>query len=358
MKRLRLSWGAWQRLSAKIKRPGRRGSWHTKLGYALNGVGHSLLLRLQESSHASDLKTTQADTTIFVLGFWRSGTTLLHELLCCDSRFGFPSTYACLNPSHFLLTEKFASGKTKQAIRPMDRMAYSWASPQEDEFALLCMGAPSPYEALVVPSLMRDPAGLVDLGRRTTEEQASWQDTLRRFLRLLKIQQGGKTLILKSPPHGFKLSLLLSMFPDARFLLIERNPYEVFASNLNLWHKLLDWYAVESTVEDEIENFILEAYVLHEEAIAKRADSVVRVHYEELVADPVEQMAKLYQELRLEHFDEMRPALETYMGRVARHERNRFSLTSTQKARIDDRWGALLSAKGYSWPGDYLSLRS
>ena len=39
----------------------------------------------------------------------------------------------------------------------MDNMQYSWTSPQEDEFALLCMGAPSAYESLLVPSLMADP---------------------------------------------------------------------------------------------------------------------------------------------------------------------------------------------------------
>ena len=82
--------------------------------------------------------------------------------------FGFPSTYACMNPSHFVLTEGLASGGKgqPQTTRPMDSMSYSWASPQEDEFALFALGAPSPYESLIVPSLMRDPKWLVDLRQR------------------------------------------------------------------------------------------------------------------------------------------------------------------------------------------------
>src|SRR5690242_20802223 len=47
----------------------------------------------------------------------------------------------------FLTTEGLLQKQElKQSRRPMDDVRYSWGSPQEDEFALLCMAAPSPYE--------------------------------------------------------------------------------------------------------------------------------------------------------------------------------------------------------------------
>src|SRR5271170_7170628 len=152
-RRLRLSFGAWRRLVSKIDRDRGQLSSQSNLAYWLGGLGHSLLFRLQDASHAEALKATVPSPPIFVLGFWRSGTTLLHELLCCDSNFGFPSTYACLNPAHFLLSERWTGSRSQQQVhRPMDHLRYSWASPQEDEFALLILGAPSAYEALIVPS--------------------------------------------------------------------------------------------------------------------------------------------------------------------------------------------------------------
>ena len=213
-RRLRLSLGAWRRLVHKVDRDrSQLGLWGN-LAYRLSGLGHSLLFRLQNASYADALKVCIPPPPVFVLGFWRSGTTLLHELLCRDPQFGFPSTYACMNPSHFVLTEAWVSGSKvqQQTTRPMDRMSYSWASPQEDEFALLALGAPSPYESLIVPSLMRDPKALVDLRQRSSTEQKRWGDALQRFLLLLTLQQG-KTIVLKSPPHGFKLPLLLRSFP-------------------------------------------------------------------------------------------------------------------------------------------------
>ena len=42
---------------------------------------------------------------IFIIGHWRTGTTLLHEFLILDERHSFPTTYDCMSPNHFLLTQ-------------------------------------------------------------------------------------------------------------------------------------------------------------------------------------------------------------------------------------------------------------
>jgi hypothetical protein len=337
---------------------------HNNLAYWLGGLGHSWLFQLQNASHADALRSAIPAPPIFVLGFWRSGTTLLHELLCRDPKFGFPSTYACMNPSHFMLTEALASGGKgqPQTTRPMDGMSYSWASPQEDEFALFALGAPSPYESLIVPSLMRDPKWLLDLRQRGSIEQRRWGELFQRFLRLLTVQQG-KRMVFKSPSHGFKFPLLLSMFPQARYVIIERNPYEVFASNLKLWRTLLNLYAVESSSCNEIEQFVLAAYLMHEEAIVEGmemadASRLACVRYEALATDPIAEMERLYEELKLGSFERVRARTEEYLANSAGYTRNRFTLSSEQKARVEDSWGPLIKAKGYCWPEQYLSLAS
>lgn len=362
--RLRLSRDAWRRLAPRIDAARALVNPGTRLLYSAAGAKNSLLAKLQTLSHAEALEKVQVPPPIFLLGFWRSGTTFLHELFCCDARFGFPSTYACMNPAHFLLTERaFQKGvKPQPTRRAMDNMQYSWTSPQEDDFALLCMGAPSPYEALIVPSRMANPQGLVDWRGRSGEEQERWAHSLQLFLRLLTVQQG-KPMVLKSPAHGFKLPLLPSLFPGARFVIIERNPYEVFASNLKLWQTLLDRYSLESTSLEEIESFVLAAYRIHEEAITEglRAlgpGTVARVRYEDLVAGPFRQVQRIYSELELAGFETARPALEQHIARVSAHQRNRFVLSTAQKAAVDEQWGPIIRDKGYTWPEEWVSLKS
>lgn len=331
--------------------------------YSAASATNSLLAKMQSVAHGEALEKAKVPPPIFLLGFWRSGTTFLHELFCCDARFGFPSTYACMNAAHFLLTEQgFHKRRGKQeAYRPMDNMQYSWTSPQEDEFALLCMGAPSAYESLLVPSLMADPQTLLDLRRRSPEEQERWKQTFDLLLRELTVQQN-KPMVLKSPTHGFKFPFLPSSFPRSRFVIIERNPYEVFASNLKLWKTLLEMYSLESFSSEQIETFVLAAYLAHEEAIAEGVrklapGTVSRVRYEDLVADPLREMKRVYSEVELGGFEDARTAMEHYIASVSGHQRNRLALSPEQKAAVDELWGSLIREKGYAWPDEWLTLK-
>ncbi|MBS1850199.1 MAG: sulfotransferase [Acidobacteria bacterium] len=360
-KTLRLSREAWTSLSRKVDPQKSRLNWKTRLGYGWNGAIHSLLGDIQKRSHAEALQLVQPEPPVFILGFWRSGTTFLHELLCCDPQFGFPSTYACLNPSHFLLSESWTRNQNQRTTqRAMDAMTYSWASPQEDEFALLALGATSPYEALLVPSLMRDAETLLDLRTRSREDQVRWGETLQHFLKLLTLQQK-KPLVLKSPSHGFRLPALQGLFPEARYILIERNPYEVFASNLKLWRTLVGQYGWEQWRPEEIENFILRAYVLHEEIVSQQAEQggakfMARVRYEDLVADPLQELEKLYVTLEIPAWPAAQERIRPYLAQVAGHKRNRFEISSAQKARVDTAWGEWIAKKQYLWPEQYIRL--
>jgi omega-hydroxy-beta-dihydromenaquinone-9 sulfotransferase len=361
--RLRLSRDTWRRISSKIDQSRSIADYKTRVQYSVASATNSLLAKMQSVAHAEALEKTKVSPPIFLLGFWRSGTTFLHELFCCDPRFGFPSTYACMNSAHFLLTEQgFHKRRGKQeAYRPMDNMQYSWTSPQEDEFALLCMGAPSPYEALLVPSLMSDPQMLLDLRHRSAEEQDRWKRTIQLFLRELTVQQS-KPMVLKSPTHGFRFPLLPSIFPESQFVIIERNPYEVFASNLKLWETLLEMYSLESASSEQIEKFVLAAYLIHEEAITEgthqiSSEKLARVRYEDLVDDPLREMKRIYSELKLPGYEDARPSIESYIASVAGHQRNRLVLSPAQKNSVDEMWGALIRDKGYGWPDNWLTLK-
>jgi hypothetical protein len=120
-RRLRLPLPAWRCLAQKLDPQRSSLTWRTRLLYALSGATHSALTRIQDLSYADALKAAVPSPPIFLLGFWRSGTTFLHELISCDPRFGFPSTYACLNPAHFLLTGEWIRKQEQPQSRcPMD----------------------------------------------------------------------------------------------------------------------------------------------------------------------------------------------------------------------------------------------
>jgi omega-hydroxy-beta-dihydromenaquinone-9 sulfotransferase len=358
-RKFRLLLEAWRPIIQKVDLTRSRVSWFTRASYWWSAAVHTTLNRIQRKSHEQAIADAVPLPPIFILGFWRSGTTFLHELLCSNPRFGFPSTYACLNPSNFLLTEKMSTGGTQvETKRAMDEVRYTWHSPQEDEFALLCLGAPSPYQALLAPSLMNMPEPLLDLRSRSEQDQECWSGTLAYFLKLLTIQQS-KPMVLKSPTHGFRLPLLASMYPQALFVVIERNPYEVFASNLKLWRTLLEEYSLEEYADVNIDKFVLDAYLRHEVILREGFGQLGRkatVRYEDLVARPLDETERVYRELQLGDFSEARQHIEKYMSRVAGHRRNRFEISSSQKQSVDRSWGEFIRSKGYAFPGEYMTV--
>ncbi|HEV2396681.1 MAG TPA: sulfotransferase [Candidatus Sulfotelmatobacter sp.] len=359
--RLRLLLGTWKSLVRQIDPGATRLTRRMHALYWTSSAAQSLLQLIQNRSFADQLVTTVPPAPLFILGFWRSGTTLLHELLCCDTRFGFPSTYACLNPAHFLLSERWIQSRSNERVRrPMDNLRYSWASPQEDEFALLALGAPSAYQALLVPSLMRSASQLLWLRERPRNDEDLWWTRFHHFLKLLTIQQG-KAMVLKSPTHGYRLQILQQRFPESRYVLIQRNPYEVFASNMKLWRTLVARYGLECCSDSQLEEFILAAYVLHHaivsEGIQRAAPgSFAVVRYEDLVASPLDQISRVYSALGLRDFEGARPRMDGYLAKVSGHTRNHLMLSSTQRTAVDLAWGDIIREEGYSWSDCHVDL--
>ncbi|MGW8257800.1 MAG: sulfotransferase family protein, partial [Thermoguttaceae bacterium] len=177
---------------------------------------------------------------LFVIGHWRSGTTLLHELLVLDSRHTFPDTYACFAPNHFLVSSWFFKPMLKFLLpsrRPMDNMAAGWDRPQEDEFALCNMGAPSPYLTAVFPNRPPQDQEYLDFQGLDTKGLHRWKSKLLWFLQCLTFRNP-KRIVLKSPPHTCRIKTLLELFPKAKFVHIVRDPYVIFLSTINLWKRL------------------------------------------------------------------------------------------------------------------------
>src|SRR5262245_1259036 len=133
------------------------GRMHIVVSAVIFSFMNSLLNAVQRVIYGRSIAQVGLAPPIFIIGHWRSGTTFLHELLARDPAFAAPSTYECICPGHFHLTEwLFARfDYLIPATRPMDDMKLSWRTPQEDEFALLNMGLPSPYQELAFPNHRR-----------------------------------------------------------------------------------------------------------------------------------------------------------------------------------------------------------
>lgn len=292
---------------------------------------------------------------LFVLGHWRTGTTLLHELLILDDRFSTPTTHDCFMPCHSLVSERFFKeylGFLMPNKRPMDNMAAGWDRPQEDEFALCLLGEPSTYTDIAFPNRPPLSPGALDLSGLTPREKAHWKRTLERFVKTLAVRDP-RRLVLKSPPHTARIPELLELFPDAKFVHIRRDPYTLFASTMNLWMSLAKSHGLQTPrggeqLEEKVYRefrTITERYLATKDMIP--AGHLVEVRYEEFVKDLVGGMQHVYDGLQLDDFETVQPKIEAYAARTRTYETNKYTMTDSQRAAITTRWGDLIAKLGY-----------
>jgi LPS sulfotransferase NodH len=308
---------------------------------------NSLLTLLQELVFRRSLAESELHgPPVFVVGHWRSGTTLLHELLVKDERFSSPSTFQCFAPQHFLVSEWFFRRFANWLLpdkRPMDNMAAGWDRPQEDEFALLSLGMPSPYRRIAFPNEGPVDMDYLDLDSVPVEDQTRWLTALRRFL-LSVSSVTGRPLIVKSPTHTGRIGQLAREFPDAKFIHITRDPRALFPSTCRLWQGLDDVQALQSPNNEGIEDYVVQClrrmYSAHH-AQRKTFDPhrVIDVRYEDLIRDPVGTLRQIYETLHLTDFDSAQAAIEDWAQNEHRsYQTNQHSLSPEHEALIKNEW--------------------
>lgn len=301
--------------------------------------------------------TKLAEPPLFVLGHWRSGTTLLHELLILDERHTYPNTYECFAPLHFAWTEWFVPSLLRwllPATRPMDMMEAGWERPQEDEFALCNMGIPSPYLAWAFPRNGPVAEEYLDLVGLSDAERERWKRALREFVQSVAAIRN-RRIILKSPTHTARVKTLLEVFPDARFVHIVRDPLALFPSTMRLWNTLSHVQGLQ-TVDGGIpwlERQILDTFTRMYERFEKDRELIpegrlAELRYEELVADPLGQMQSVYEQLHLGGFESARPAIAHYMAEHSSYRPAHYSLSPATTERVRRHWAPYFERYGYN----------
>lgn len=294
---------------------------------------------------------------VFILGHWRSGTTLLHELLVSDPRFASPNTFQCFAPSHFLLSEylmvRFGNFLIPKK-RPMDEMAAGWQLPQEDEFALMNLGAPTPYLRIAFPKTQPVALEYLDMQGLTEAERARWRSKFLWFIKALTYHYGDKRLVLKSPPHTGRIKELLELFPRATFIHLSRDPCKLFPSTLRLWRSLDAVQGLQATPEDAVlEDYVTECLNrMYRGFNAGKgfipARQFAQVRYEDLVDDPFRTVETLYNTLDLGDFEAVKPELEKRLQGHRSYKTNRHEMDHELEQQILARWPEYAAAFGYA----------
>lgn len=351
-----LSFGDWIKLAAENRFAIGPRYWSRAAVTTVLSLLNSTFAVAERLRFGRAIATTPLQAPVFILGHWRSGTTLLHNLMALDPRFATPNLFETMLPQGFLVTEDWQASLWKSFVpdtRLIDNMPLGIDLPQEDEFALAILTRCSPYMGHSFPQRWSHYMRYLDFRDVGDEEIKHWKQCFLRYARRLTLYRGGRRLILKSPPHTARIRLLLELFPDARFVHIHRDPYRVFQSSLHMLTEGLPLAKMQSGDLPAPEEFVIERYNRLHDAYFDARDSVPKGHlieiaFDDLQREPIETMARLYEQLELEEFQKIQSRLESYSTTLRDYSQNRYPpLDSEQRQRIAKAWRRSFEAWGY-----------
>lgn len=269
---------------------------------------------------------------VFVVGHWRSGTTLLYHLLAADPRHRAPNAFEVVNPRTFPSTQAFSSRVFRSLIpkkRLQDDLPLGFDRPEEDEYALALLSGCSPYLGRSFPERLAHYERFLTFEHATDEERRAFLAALADFTRRLS---DGRTLVLKSPPHTARIPLLLRLFPDARFVHVHRHPDGVFRSTRHLYDTV-DWlWALQRRPADDDDTILRQYGALTGAWLRDRGaiptGQLVEVAYDALAADPIATLSRVYDALDLGPFDAA--GARSYLADLGDYRTNRFSPLSAE----------------------------
>ncbi|MFO7670041.1 MAG: sulfotransferase [Bacteroidales bacterium] len=302
-------------------------------------ISSALILAEKKRFGKAIRETIITKPPLFIVGHWRTGSTLLHQLISLDPQFTAPNMIQTTIPDHFLFSTRYYLPILRRALpktRPMDNVPLSPLHPQEDEFALIRMGSESPLEQLIFPSgkhYFLNGYKYYASGKKLE----IWKKNMVTFYKKITLQSG-KQVVSKNPYHTMRMELLAEMFPGSKFIHITRDPLVVVPSTIRMWdilareNKMKHGWKSPSVAEAAS---VLRDYLDHvSQTTRKLRIPFTEVRFEELEQEPVMVLKQIYSDLDILWSDSFETAAIQFISANRRYEKNSYTLTGQEKETI------------------------
>ena len=266
--------------------------------------------QLVEDAHAANpaLGAAPVMTPLFILGLPRSGTSFLHNLLAEDPGSQVPRNWQMIYPAP--RPADFNAEQDKRVARVDKQLdLFNGLAPGFREMHPIYADSPqecSEITSHVFQSLRFDSTHRVPTYFDWLERHGHY-DAFCFHKKFLQFLQNGAPArwVLKCPDHTFTLDAILRVYPDARFVILHRDPIAVLGSVAHLTQVLrrpflrnIDAAEIGAQVAarwTQGANLLLE----FDQRADVPASRKLHMQYEEFTADPLAAISRIYA-----HFDE------------------------------------------------------
>jgi hypothetical protein len=264
---------------------------------------------------------------LFVVGLPRTGTTLLHNLLCQDPGGRPLLLWEALHPAPDAATDAGKPDRRPLVAQRFVTLINRWGAPQLRTVHPLKADGPEEctfllFSTFVTPAffLYGDVRGYIEWLRGPGRDYSAWcYEQYRSYLQVLQWRRRPLHWVLKSPAHSFGLDALLTLFPDACVIQTHRDMKKVvpsacslFAISHGLYSDEVDSRQLGGNIAQLLRGSMLERVASARERHPAR---VFDVSYPSLVADPIGTVRAIYHYFGLEVPESMEPRMRRWLAR-------------------------------------------
>jgi len=300
---------------------------------------------------------------IFIIGHYRSGTTLLNKLLVQDKQFGYVSDYDLIFPFHNNMMQKIIMPILQIIIKGIG-VKHKWFNnyvidlndPNEEEgFIINSLSPYAVYWGYIFPTKADEYLDRFIFFKDSTAEQL-WKSAYSYYLKKITRKKMGKRLLIKSPVNSARIKPLLDLFPNAKFIFLYRNPYFVYHSMEKLWRDCIEkYFSLQKISNWEREKIIFSHYKKLMKAYERDknlipSDNLFEIRYEDLINDPLLQIEKLYEHFNLPDFNIASENISKRINKEDNYKTSIYNFDHQKLNRIDENLLDFINKWNYSRP--------
>lgn len=269
-----------------------------------------------------EIAEERIETPIFLMGLPRSGTTYFQYLFDRDPRFRLIRTWESLTPSPPPGFDAASAVRRKAEWAERRRRE---RAPFEGFDALHLIDEDGSDECHAFLEQSFGAAGLNNLYRVPSYfdyilDELDLVETYRihkRQLQLLQWRSERRPWALKYPNHVVAMTEILSVYPDARFVMTHRDPVQVVGSIAKLSASLRAMRTLAPVDPADVGQDMLHFILRHADRIMEfdrgpGGSGVIHVDYYALVDNPVSAMRQVHDALGIDSPDDVREAVEQW----------------------------------------------
>ena len=315
----------------------------------------------------------QVKDPVFIVGHARSGTTLMHRLLAGGGqRFSYFIYWELFVPALTqkaivrgigLLDNKFFGNALENRLRAWDDKTFGphrhiheqglWI-PEEDQFVMI--GAfVSQQWAVEIPNMQE--IDIFHIDKLSPQRRKRWMNHYKECVKRQLLRNGGNKIHLsKNPSMSGWVNALFDTFPDAKIIVMVRDPIQCIPSALRMMEgawRYKKWS--EPLIKESLAamtRISFDSFTFPVKALAGRPESsYCFVDYRDLTSKPKETLQAVYAKLEWTMSDQFTDYLTSQQDRERKHvskfkyDLKNYAVTATQiETELDDLY------QQYGWP--------